>query len=64
MRAVSDPIPTASKLTDGRLLIVTRFPRRATILAAVLLAAPLGFALTATAAAAAPARRPGRQRRG
>ncbi|MEV0561630.1 CAP domain-containing protein [Dactylosporangium sp. NPDC050588] len=34
---------------------MTRFPRRATILAAVLLAAPLGFALTATAATAAPA---------
>ncbi|MEV4515356.1 CAP domain-containing protein [Dactylosporangium sp. NPDC049525] len=34
---------------------MTRFPRRATILAAVLLAAPLGFALTTTAAAAAPA---------
>jgi uncharacterized protein YkwD len=40
--------------TEG-FLIVTRFPRRATILAAVLLAAPLGFALTATAATAAPA---------
>jgi uncharacterized protein YkwD len=52
---VSDPIPTASKLTDGRPFIVTRFPRRATLLAAVLLAAPLGFALTATAAAAVPA---------
>ncbi|MEU0559453.1 CAP domain-containing protein [Dactylosporangium sp. NPDC006015] len=34
---------------------MTRFPRRATILAAVLLAAPLGFTLTATAATAAPA---------
>ncbi|GAA3236026.1 CAP domain-containing protein [Dactylosporangium siamense] len=34
---------------------MTRFPRRATILAAVLLAAPLGFTLTVTAAAAAPA---------
>jgi uncharacterized protein YkwD len=34
---------------------VTRFPRRATTLAAVLLAAPLGFTLTATAATAAPA---------
>jgi uncharacterized protein YkwD len=34
---------------------VTRFPRRATLLAAVLLAAPLGFTLTATAATAAPA---------
>lgn len=34
---------------------MTRFPRRATVLAAVLLAAPLGFALNATAAAAAPA---------
>lgn len=34
---------------------MTRFPRRAALLAAVLLAAPLGFALTATAATAAPA---------
>ena len=34
---------------------MTRFPRRATVLAAVLLAAPLGFAVTATAATAAPA---------
>jgi uncharacterized protein YkwD len=37
---------------------VTRFPRRATILAAVLLAAPLGFALTVPAAAAAVAAAP------
>ena len=34
---------------------MSRFPRRATVLAAVLLAAPLGFTITATAATAAPA---------
>ncbi|MDG6107529.1 CAP domain-containing protein [Dactylosporangium aurantiacum] len=34
---------------------MTRFPRRATVLAALLLAAPLGFTITATAATAAPA---------